>query len=423
VAQHLYNKDRDDQAQQAKQLAAQISSGAVFDKQLKNLQALSKQDFAVYFSGAKLVLRSAIDSYTDWRSVSISVCSTRETIEAPDLGLNATEFDAKIKAALARLDQEISDAKTASTNLKQQKATEDDPSLAAVFDRIGDLKSLKDFADSLGAEKNSNKKVVEAIDQITGTVKIIKNVYDSYTTKLKDFRSLQAQLASLQVPLQKLALEALQVDEEHWKAIAAIRARRKAEEGDLLFLIKDYERRLRTLGLINKDEDACSRTKGDQSQTTDSLGDVIVDTLQVYVQKAKEDSVPVNLAEEAMAKAMSSADTKALANARNDLNRARNVVTEDRDRTFDVLEALYSAAALAARGSTPTKLADLRLAHEEHAYSIRKSAVIARAYELTVSTGAQRLALYHQGGIKPEAVAQLIYAAATVAVPPAILAK
>ena len=61
---------------------------------------------------------------------------------------------------------------------------------------------------------------------------------------------------------------------------------------------------------------------------------------------------------------------------------------------------------------------ELRLAQEEHRFSIRKSAITARAYEVTVSTGVQRLALYYKGGIKPELIAQIIHAAATVAIPP-----
>jgi hypothetical protein len=89
----------------------------------------------------------------------------------------------------------------------------------------------------------------------------------------------------------------------------------------------------------------------------------------------------------------------------------------------DVPQALFLLSALIARGSTPNRLADVRFAQELHAYSIRKSAVRARAYELTVSTGAQRLALFHKGGIKPTDIAELVFAASNVAISPAILAR
>ena len=94
-----------------------------------------------------------------------------------------------------------------------------------------------------------------------------------------------------------------------------------------------------------------------------------------------------------------------------------------RDMVADIPQMLFIVAALIARGSTATRLADLRMAQELHAYSIRKSAVRARAYELTVSTGVQRLALFHQGGIKPTDVAELVFAASNIAITPAILAR
>jgi hypothetical protein len=45
---------------------------------------------------------------------------------------------------------------------------------------------------------------------------------------------------------------------------------------------------------------------------------------------------------------------------------------------------------------------------------------MARAYQLTISGGVKRLALYHKGGIKPSQIALLIHTAATVAIPPVI---
>jgi hypothetical protein len=66
------------------------------------------------------------------------------------------------------------------------------------------------------------------------------------------------------------------------------------------------------------------------------------------------------------------------------------------------------------------KLASLRLAQEEHAYSIRQSAIVARGYELAIGSGTKRLARFYAGGLRPEKIAQLIYTAATVAIPAVI---
>jgi hypothetical protein len=102
---------------------------------------------------------------------------------------------------------------------------------------------------------------------------------------------------------------------------------------------------------------------------------------------------------------------------------ANNNVVTHRGMALDFGNALYDLAALLARGDTPALLAKLRSAHARRAYSIRKSAVNARAYELIVSAGVKRLALYHKGGVKPETLAQLIQAISTAAIPPVILSQ
>jgi hypothetical protein len=89
----------------------------------------------------------------------------------------------------------------------------------------------------------------------------------------------------------------------------------------------------------------------------------------------------------------------------------------------DALLALHCAAALAARGKTPGELALLRLGREHHLHVIRRSAVRARAVELTVSSGVQRIALLYQGGIKPTQIAMLFQAFAAIATPPLIAAQ
>lgn len=168
-------------------------------------------------------------------------------------------------------------------------------------------------------------------------------------------------LDGLKVPVQTVALQTLQVDEEHWKTVGAINARREAEQGDIKDMIDDYR-----------------------------------DRAKRFV-PSEDEKITITL--ERMTKG------------------------DDRDGLMDAFLALYGAAALAARGTSPARLAELRLAQEEHRYSIRRSAIMARAYEVTVGTGVKRLALYHKGGIKPEQIAQIVQAIATLAIPPAILAR
>ena len=79
----------------------------------------------------------------------------------------------------------------------------------------------------------------------------------------------------------------------------------------------------------------------------------------------------------------------------------------DPKRLQVMILALYGAAALAARDTTPKRLASLRMTDEEHRYSIRASAVAARSYETLVGTGVERLSNYYKGGIRIESLAQI----------------
>ncbi len=74
------------------------------------------------------------------------------------------------------------------------------------------------------------------------------------------------------------------------------------------------------------------------------------------------------------------------------------------------VRALYACGSLAAEGALPQRLLKLRLAQLEHVRSIRISAANARIYESVLGGGVERLALFYQGGIKPEALAQIIQA-------------
>jgi hypothetical protein len=357
--QRLYDKGRDEAAQEALKLADEVESGALFEKQLKNLSLLSQQDFATYFLGARRSMRASIDSFATWTEVSAVVNGADNAVTLP---ASVTAADAE--AALADVKAKLAAAAKALDELKQSLVAADDPSTSRILDGLGDLKSLADYADKLakgiGDEKN-RAAITAQSKQIAATLDTLTGLYGRYAERLNNIKKLDQTLDGLKVPVQTVALQALQVDEEHWKTVGAINARREAEQGDIRDIIDDYRVRAKRLGR--------------------SEGEKITVTLEEMVKSG------------------------------------------NRDGLNDAFLALYGAAALAARGTSPAKLAELRLAQEEHRYSIRRSAIMARAYEVTVSTGVKRLVLYYKGGIKPEQIAQIVQAIATLAIPPAILAR
>lgn len=89
-------------------------------------------------------------------------------------------------------------------------------------------------------------------------------------------------------------------------------------------------------------------------------------------------------------------------------------------RNRDALErasrVLFACTSLAAEGRLPDRLFRLRLAELEHLRSIQLSAANARVYESVFVGGVDRLALFYQGGIKPETLAQIVQALSTVGI-------
>jgi hypothetical protein len=88
----------------------------------------------------------------------------------------------------------------------------------------------------------------------------------------------------------------------------------------------------------------------------------------------------------------------------------------NRDDLEKAARALFACGSLAAEGMLPGRLLTLRLAQLEHLRSIQLSAANARVYEVVLGGGVERLALFYQGGIKPEALAQIIQSLSTVGI-------
>jgi hypothetical protein len=371
-AQRVYDKGRDEQAKQALKAAEEIESDSSFEKQLRNLNLLSKQDFANYFLGQRREIRARLNSFTTWTDVAKAVKKAETDLDIPDpasdewLEQRKKEIQKKIDETSAALKKEKEETDKKLEELKNRLGSRE---LTEFFERIGELQSLYEVGERIllnhalddQGNPESITNYVEVANEVKKTLAILKNLYTAYTARLDEITNRRNELLELEQPLKLAVLEALEVEEEHWKNLGAIFAKREAEQEDLRDLVISYKRVRQTLGL--------------------------------YDSERIEDSV------------------------KNAVNR------RDRDRLINIFYVLHLASALTVRGSTPMKLEALRVAHEEHRYSIRQSSVRARTYELTVLTGVQRLALYHQGGIKPEALAQLLHSVSSLAIPPVLLIK
>jgi hypothetical protein len=91
-------------------------------------------------------------------------------------------------------------------------------------------------------------------------------------------------------------------------------------------------------------------------------------------------------------------------------------LSNDPPRLDQASRALLACTSLAAEGNLPDRLFRLRLAELEHLRSVRVSAANAQVLEAFLGGGVDRLALYYQGGVKPETLAQIAQALATTGI-------
>jgi hypothetical protein len=393
-AQRLYDGSRDKEAQKAQQLADEITSRSNFDKQLQNLDTLSKHDFDVYFAGAKRQMDLDLRTFRTWEAVGSLTDRVKQTINTADFipksTADAIVADLQVDCATGRATDLGKAVCTAQEELKKMntavkaseaegKALEEE--LKSRLEKIGAVETLVNEAESF---LKSNSKANLTIKGLSGVFINIANSYVNYVNKLATIKTQPKD--ELRLLLQRIAVESLQVEVDHWNRVGEIQLRRASEETDLQFLVKDVEFRL------------------------------------TQISKCLSVDMPTLKAER-----INATFSRALA-----LPKCGIVDPEDSKKELELpkdeivaylYQTLHSAAALAARGETPMKLAELRLAQEEHRFSIRHSAVIARSYEVALGSGTKRLARFYAGGIKPEKIAQLIYSAATVAIPTVIAIK
>lgn len=391
-AQRLHDEARDKEAQKAAQLAAEITSKSSFDKQLKNLDTLSKNALDVYFAGAKRQMELDIRSLRTWGDVEDLADRTRITLSTEDFvssreaKKNLDDLERDCNGRRTELGNSICTAKAELAHLKQavQKSEAEgkrlDQELKTRLEKIDTIDGLVDktelFLDS-GASVTINGLADVFLD--------LARSYVNYTNKLASINNHPQD--ELRLLLQRIAVESLLLEVDHWQTVAAIIMRRSAEQSDLVFLANvDLPARLRQIS-------KCFSTD--------------FDTLRA-------EKINVTFAK---ARAMPACRIVDPGNVEKEIELpTENIVGY-------LFQTLHSAAALAARGETPMKLAELRLAEEEHRFSIRHSAVMARTYEVALTSGTSRLARFYAGGLRPEKIAQLVHAAAAITIPTAIAVK
>ena len=385
--QRLYDKKRDELAQQAKQQAAELKSDPIFETQLKNLVTLEALDVETVMSESKRDTRAIINSFDTWGNVTTFLNTTK--LELGQSDERAASSSQTVSEASAALEQQIKNAKDAIKKLRANARTTDYKRLAILFARVGEIDSLLAMARQLIVKSESAATTINALDKTRGTLKEITDLYDKYDARVKEISTLKDELGEFYISLQESALRGLEAQEEHLSILGTIEARRSLELAEARELIERYE--AAQPRLLQDYYGRCFSVR-----KSDLTMERITDTV----------SLAMNMKH----------DCKVTGSTGTRIMRPGDVVE-------DLMLDLYMATTIVSRVPASVRLAQLRRAHEEHRYAIKQRIVQAHAYELMLNSGADRLALFYKGGIKPAQLAQLIYNVANIATPIAIIAK
>lgn len=330
--------------------AKQITNGAVFDKEIQNLDALSKIQIERVLSFAQVQFKSGIDAFHTWRDVSDQLDAVERSLQTASETLTPEQATDQIKDVNDKI-KEVKDSIA-----KLQDSTDDPGVIQEIQGNLATADDVLNFAKNL---PNTDKQFSQAIEHIKNALDTAKSLYDSFADMFAARKATQGKLPSLNAAKKATELHLLNLEVQHLQWTAQNSSRENAESTLVLALVDAARNKLAKANLTASDE-------------------------------------PIDTTLERLAQtAANGGDLKSRTAARADLS--------------ILLVALHEAAAARAQTGLPKQLADLRETREVYRYSILRSAEQVKTTEALIQGAASRLALYYKGGIKPAQLAQLLY--------------
>lgn len=356
----IHDAARDEQARTTAAAADQLTSGSFFDTQLANLEQAGTQQLGTILRWQEVRMRASLNAFTMWSDVA----NVAKQIERDIAGLLDTSSEqAEAKARVEEIKARVEAIRVALHDVREKVAGRNDI-VEQLLSHIGDAREVVTFAEGLVPEDAppSNAATVQALNEILASLEQVQKLHAAVKGILLGHAAVRVPVSALRLDPMQTELELLAVEEEHLQRLGLIRARQRLEVGDLSRLLTRAQQRVKRV--LNGASDA-----------------EIEDTIRSLTTLAQdEQAAPKGQTPEVR-----------------------------RGRLEFALFVLHDAAAVAAQHATAADFARLRRSLEERRYSIRRSAVAAATYEVTVRAAAQRLVLYWKSGLKPKDVSDFLF--------------
>lgn len=225
-SQRLYDRTRDERAQEALKAAKQIGSGDLFKAQQANLDLIEARDLEAYLLQAREAMRSQVLAFQTWADIDAFVDQVDGQLAQPG--------DSIISARKDKLNALSQQAKDAGAALKHAAPPDAQDDLEDARADVGDLASIFGKAEKILDFKSAEAEKAIAVAQRLG------QLYTSYADRMKEMDSTIAKLESLKSQVARAAFERLKVQIAYLGKQMDILLRQEEDNQKLRDLIADY---------------------------------------------------------------------------------------------------------------------------------------------------------------------------------------
>ncbi|MDX1984192.1 MAG: hypothetical protein SFV51_28210 [Bryobacteraceae bacterium] len=425
--QLIYNARQDQKAEEVRKLTSEIANGQLFQAQLDNLNALSRPASERIFSSARRAALAKLTRTVSWSDIREDLASLEDAVF-----LNKDSDRMQWESQKQTLEAELKRTKEA---LAAIRGKEDDvTALASLLKEVALADEAILVAESLIPRDHQKLSPTDlrVIHELNGACARLAEILEGFAQPKPKTASaiageMQAELARAEI--------------EHLTNLIKIEARRTAAMDDLRRI---YQQAKEGVACVTTGKTTasgpCMRDLPEDREFAGidlaSLEENVETTMHRYTVRARwyyrqnDDAVRLErVAEEGVRRCPDTADrncqirTAALSQRQQNREEKEADLSAHKRKLQFVVFALENWAAVISRATTPNRLADLRAAMEDRRYQIKRDTILARGYEMTLLSGAETLAAYHKGGIRPGNVAQLAQAMLTLGLFPAIALK
>jgi hypothetical protein len=224
-AQILYNEAKDKKAQEAQATAKDIASGSLFQKELKNLDALSRVQIDGQIASAQTEYLAALDGFVKWKDVHAKLKEIEDGLKVSAGEINPTDLIERLKK-IKKLQEALN---TSATSVMVKNPGHS--IITSILDNLDKGESVVKFAEIL---KPSDKNLSKALDTIESILEQTQALYDSFSKAQASVTDVKKQLASLKIPAEQTELELLALEASSLNRQGLILARQELEAGAVM---------------------------------------------------------------------------------------------------------------------------------------------------------------------------------------------